>query len=1398
MQSRVLITSFLVFLFIGSAILPLCQESTIQPTLEDEPKYNHVSNVSSSTFTYGLTEESKQVGDAVQVYIPLEAGYSMTSGSVNLSLEGDEVSSTQMYSIANGGLNGTTNGTVSDGSAISLQSASAGPPQAGTNSSFLLNSISLSGVHAYDTLELACGFSSCGSIVATGDLTLYVNTLIVGQGTYIEADDLVAGGTGVGTSTTTQSNGRNDGGGGAGHGATGGSGGGTNGGSGGSSYGNGTERGSQGGGVSSSSHSAVTGGNGGGYIQIYADSIIVNGSIEADGGNGDAGSQASSGTGAGGSGGGGGSGGSILIQTNTLNVGSNGRISTAGGNGGDGADGAQNGIGFGMYDGGDGGGGGGGGRILVNTQSGGYTNSGTVQANAGSGGAKGLKYGTGIDGYDGTAGSNGILTTSTWTGYLSTGNTTRNNGTFVSEPIETQPGIASTAYLVHSSFVPANSSLTAHYRWTIGGDDTSEDQWSEWSEVSLSGAWIPRHHWIQVKYDFNRTLSASPTLSSISLQTSQWTSMEHTVFQYDGVSTSMDYQNTPLGFTDTLVNTSSSQSHSFTVDVPLNATLLDDVHVWMGWTPIGPPDHPPASFTEAVVGTTVVNSSMLDWQEEGHDVKFDAQVIQTLIDSATPWTNTDGMEWVTLNVTLSMLGDTAMTFEDLWMPWSLSTTIQVSSQVNSMILSECSSFYGSTDGTCLGADGSHPFTLTGSTLPAGAPAFSYTIDAPSFEWVDSYAPEIDFIQHRKGIEPTPDVRVGESYSLVLFDGMNEPDLTVQLLGHDWQEGDGFETATTMVYYTALQGYYLMMSTSGMDADSTQQLNLTFRVMDSNLNEISPRPTYTLSIHPSQPEVGTLSISGTSHVTGEFDAATWDADNAMFEFIVTDVNQRSSLDVDLHLTHQLLGTVDLVMNWSEQDSGYVAMWQPGRDHLGQWSLEVDMQEASGLLGIDSDGLKAGQDASLLLVDNQGPVLSLVDFAGELERGAAQYVNLSWQGQDGETSSGSVSIVKDGIVLDFKNILPTPLKSSSLMFETDEFEPGFYTIVIQLEDDAGNQVIHDGNGSYSFEVLPPWVDGTITVSGHNETALQIVGDIVWRTGSGQVTLVESSGSFTEQFTAVSGPLELTIPLGELIQPTMTFTVEACDLNQTEICFNQVFELSFVNSFLINVDSICTVTNLDLKTTDSAEAVSCEVFNDGFVPVTMKYVAPDNATLIGESLLLMPGVSKQMVFSLENGSSDMNRSVEWSLTAENLVNGPELIDTGNVQIFRSLPSDSIDPTTNEPSESASSSDSLFGPILGLFVLLAAGGALFYRNSRKDETDGFGDELMKEYDSESYEIESEETVALEPDINSESLQESSAPSPEESATSVDDSGYEWYSSGDLHWYRAEGSNGEWFPFEG
>ena len=1398
MRSRVFVTSIFVLLFIGSACLPLIIESNSPEALAADSPSKLVDTISSSTFAYGKVSESKQVGEPVEVYIPLEAGYSMSSGSVNVSLEGTQVSSTETYSVANGGLNGIMNGTSSDGSSISLQTASSGPPQSGTNSSLLVNSVSWSGVHAYDTLELMCGTGSCGSIIATGNLTLYVNTLIVGQGTSIQANDLVIGGSGAGTSTTTPTNGRNDGGGGAGHGGSGGLGGGVNGGSGGPTYGNGTETGSQGGDVSSSYHSAAYGGTGGGYIQIYADNIVVNGSIEADGGSGDSGSQASSGTGPGGSGGGGGSGGSILIQTNTLDVGSSGLISTNGGFGGDGADGVQSGIGIGMYDGGDGGGGGGGGRIVISTQSNGYINSGTVQSTSGSGGIKGLRYGTGIDGVDGTQGSNGVITTSTWPGYVSTGNNTVNNGTFVSQAIETQTEHASFSYLTHIASVPADSSLSAHYRWTIEGSNTSWDYWSDWNELPLNGTWIPRHHWIQVKYTFNRSSTESPELTAIALQTSEWTTLDGTSFHYDGIPTDLNYQNTALGFTDTVVNTSSSQSHSFTFDVPFNATLLDDVNIWMGWTSVGPPDHPPAHFYQAEIDSTVVNSSVLDWEEEGHNIVFDSQVIQDLIKSANPWEDNEGMQWVTLNVSVSMQGTTSMVFDHLWMPWSFSSTVEISSQINSMILSECTSFYHSTDGVCIGSDYSHPFTLSGSSSLAGSPSFSYTIDAPSFEWEDVYAPEINFIQHRKGNDITPDVRVGESYSLILSDVMDEPDLSVKLLGHDWQESDGFENSTAVSYAPTLQGYYLMMSTDDLNADITQQLNLTFSVLDNNLNEVYPRPTYNFTINPSAPEVDSLSIMGTSHLTGEFDAATWDVDGAMFEFAVNDTNHRMSLDVKLHLTNQNMGDIELMMNWSDTDSAYIALWQPNRDYRGSWSIEVDMRENNGLNGVDSNGLRDGLDATLFLVDRKGPVISVVDFADEVEIGSPQFVNISWSGQEGESTSGSISITQESVVLGYKSILSTPMNYSSLMFETNGLEPGNYTIVIQLEDDEGNQAVQSGNGTYSFIVLPPWFDGNLTVNAYNETSLQVIGNMTWRTGTGQITLVNTNGSISEQFTTSNGMFETFVSLDNSIEPLMTFTIESCDTDNSNECLTKDITLDFTTSFELIVDSFCSVTNLTMETSDSAEVVSCEVFNNGFVPTTLKFSHPQNASLVSESLVLMPGESGNLSISLENGSSEINQLIEWSLTAENSVNSPETSSVGQVQISRSLPVSNIDSSSDQLLGDVSSSSSFLVLAIGILIVIAIAGGLFYRKSQSVGRDGFGDALAEDYTTQS--IESTSSESIEVMMHYENQQPPpaiSAPSADQNPTSVDGSGYEWYSSGELHWYRNEGSNGEWFPFK-
>jgi hypothetical protein len=89
MRSRIFVTSVFVFLFIGSACLPLIMEANSPDVLAADSPSKLVNAISSSTFASGKLEESKQVGDSVEVYIPLEAGYSMTSGSVNVSLEGD-------------------------------------------------------------------------------------------------------------------------------------------------------------------------------------------------------------------------------------------------------------------------------------------------------------------------------------------------------------------------------------------------------------------------------------------------------------------------------------------------------------------------------------------------------------------------------------------------------------------------------------------------------------------------------------------------------------------------------------------------------------------------------------------------------------------------------------------------------------------------------------------------------------------------------------------------------------------------------------------------------------------------------------------------------------------------------------------------------------------------------------------------------------------------------------------------------------------------------------------------------------------------------------------------------------------------------------------------------------
>ena len=134
-----------------------------------------------------------------------------------------------------------------------------GPSGAGLTNASILNFTWLNGSHAYNNLHVGCSStgSTCGTIVAAGDLILTVNTLTVDSGAMIGAFDPLAQSQGIGSSTTLSTSWRGSGAGGAGHHASGGSGGGSSG-NGGSSYGIGNETGSVGGDVSDSNGNSVS------------------------------------------------------------------------------------------------------------------------------------------------------------------------------------------------------------------------------------------------------------------------------------------------------------------------------------------------------------------------------------------------------------------------------------------------------------------------------------------------------------------------------------------------------------------------------------------------------------------------------------------------------------------------------------------------------------------------------------------------------------------------------------------------------------------------------------------------------------------------------------------------------------------------------------------------------------------------------------------------------------------------------------------------------------------------------------------------------------------------------------------------------------------------------------
>ena len=99
--------------------------------------------------------------------------------------------------------------------------------------------------------------------------------------------------------------------------------------------------------------------------------------------------------------------------------------------------------------------------------------------------------------------------------------------------------------------------------------------------------------------------------------------------------------------------------------------------------------------------------------------------------------------------------------------------------------------------------------------------------------------------------------VNESFSVVLFDVAGEDDLSVEYLGLDWKESDGFSASQPMAYHNGLKGYYIYLDTDGLEVDLEHEFNMTFRLLDAQGNELLPRPTYNITVYPAAPEISRL-------------------------------------------------------------------------------------------------------------------------------------------------------------------------------------------------------------------------------------------------------------------------------------------------------------------------------------------------------------------------------------------------------------------------------------------------------------------------------------------------------------------------------------------------------------
>jgi len=1052
--------------------------------------------------------------------------------------------------------NGTLQQTMLGSSGMELSNtgnSTASPwPNSGTLS--VSGTLNTNGNHSYNTVHVSGLLNSTGPL-----LKITANTIIIDANASIRSNGIVWGGSGHGASGNHANNGAYGANGGAHLGAGGV--GGSNQNSTNMSYGNGTEAGSAGGNVTQTNSAGVTsvksvGGRGGGVIILIANNIYINGSITANGHDGDDGPVPPNG-GTGISGAGGGSGGSVAIIANNVWWGQGSSVYARGGDGGDGSNGVRQApISLLLYNGGHGGGGGGGGSVNITTTANGVHGNGRVSVTGGSAGTGGLPYGSGSAGQAGTAGSAGASQIST--SFVGWGGSARApNGNLTSTPHDVGVIVEGLTINVNHN-TPSGTAASGEFRTTL--DNVT---WSNWQQLNLTRQSTDRLRYFQIRLNLSTNSNFStPTISSLTYSTWRWAALggahplsfsitNNTPATDDWKAGDANGQQ-PMGngvrlFHSTEFLNSNGippqpgdvYTGALEIPVPLNATPQN------GWIHLLVQGTGQQNMVTLSVGRAQLVS--VDNNAESHEIELSSQSL-TAAWPTSGSTDVSGLEWgwLVLNWTSEAPNPT---FNYLSLPWNLTHRVggggEFVAGIEAIVLAECTDWY-----SVQGCRQDFPLMATGFSP---VPDFPILISNLVVSITDDIPPRLNNVKMEVNGYETTEAHYGDVMTFLVTDQIGESNLTILcdfvLVGTT----PNSEPLDQMQWNEQNQAYELQYDSTQFGNSASELIgDFSCDMLDEVGNVADPAPSLQVSILPGPPVVSNFILSSNSGpLSGGVSTGTWRHDEPI-TFSVEEIINRSELNASVELTRREGGSVIIIpLAWDNSTMSYTGVWSITRYNFGVWDLEVKLVDTIHS-EMDEDGALITTDAVVTIVDRLAPSLDVVSFDWSPTNPAVWRSTIQWSSESNEIIDLWVDVTTDaGVPVNNLQITTTSDNSGYADWDTTGVEPGRYYLEVFLEDSAGNPAPDWLSGpdsvlvispprAITFEILEP-VNGTEFVHGD---AITYRFNISCNDGCAMSLEEENlTGLF-------NGTVEFNRTVMEIGDITAFFTLSAGDLSTTQM--------------------------------------------------------------------------------------------------------------------------------------------------------------------------------------------------------------------------------------------------------